>query len=77
MNKRQEKQQNTQTQKTITPFTRSSLKMADRVVMNAQVETTDTPDTTLSRRKLREELQSTREEVLAQIKAEITTSFKR
>lgn len=72
-NTRQEKRQKTQTQKMITPFTRSSLKMADSAVVNAQGETLEI---TLSLGMLREELQTSREEVLFQIKAEIATSFK-
>lgn len=50
--------------------------MADSAV-NTPEETSDTtPETTLSLRMLREELQTSRETVLVQIKAEIATSFK-
>ena len=45
--------------------------------MNTPAKTPDTtPEPTLSLRMLREELQTSREAVLAQIKAEIATSFK-
>lgn len=51
--------------------------MADSTVANTSEKTPDTrPETTLSLRMLREELQISREAVLAQVKAEIMTSFK-
>ena len=76
-NSRRANQQGKQVQKTLTPFTQGSPKMADGAGVNTQERTPDaTPEATLSLRMPREELQISRETVLVQIKAEIATLFK-
>ncbi len=72
---RRGKQQGTQVQKTITPFTQGSLNTADSAAVNSQ-EKTSAPETRLSLQMLREELQTSREAVLVQIRADIAASFK-
>ncbi len=57
-----------QIQKTLSPFTVCSPKMAEK-------ETESTPESSISLQTLREELQASREAVLGQLKAEITTLF--